>query len=160
MQTPGSRSKTRRDTAPISDPSLPLRVVIDSGTTLSLLPESVVTALAAQFPGAAADGNGGYTVPCDLRNETDGRVDFAFAGDGGDGNGVTISVGYADFIWEGGDQCVLGAWYNGDIGVWILGDTFLRGAYGEYLPTYLILSSLLFFYGGGLSQGSFVRFFP
>lgn len=67
-------------------------------------------------------------MPCDLRNGT-GTVDFAFAGDGG--STVTITVGYSDFIWYGGDSCFLGVWYTEDIGVWILGDTFLRGAYGR-----------------------------
>ncbi|KAI2603097.1 acid protease [Hypoxylon fragiforme] len=117
---------SRRQSPPITDPSFPLSVVVDSGTTLSLLPESLVSAIAAQFPGAQSDDNGGYTVPCDLRNGT-GTVDFGFAGDGG--STVTITVGYSDFIWYGGDSCFLGVWYTEDIGVWILGDTFLRGAY-------------------------------
>ncbi|KAI2467318.1 acid protease [Annulohypoxylon bovei var. microspora] len=128
MQTPSSGTGAiSRRSEPIKDSNLPLQVVVDSGTTLSLLPESMVTALAAGFPGATSDGNGGYKVPCDLRNSTDGSVDFEFAGDAG--ATVTISVSYADFIWNGGNECFLGAQYNKDIGVWILGDTFLRGAY-------------------------------
>ncbi|KAI1456270.1 acid protease [Annulohypoxylon moriforme] len=128
MQTPstGANAISRRS-EPIKDSNLPLQVVLDSGTTLSLLPESMVTALAAGFPGATSDGNGGYKVPCDLRNSTDGSLEFEFAGEGS--NKVTITVSYADFIWYGGDECFLGAQYNKDIGVWILGDTFLRGAY-------------------------------
>ncbi|KAI0880512.1 acid protease [Annulohypoxylon maeteangense] len=128
MQTPnaGDNAISRRS-EPINDTSLPLQVVVDSGTTLSLLPESMVTALAAGFPGATSDGSGGYKVPCDLRNSTDSSLDFEFAGEGNEK--VTITVSYADFIWYGGDECFLGAQYNKDIGVWILGDTFLRGAY-------------------------------
>ncbi|KAI1075987.1 aspartic peptidase domain-containing protein [Whalleya microplaca] len=116
------RAPNAISTTPLTDSNLPLRVVVDSGTTLSLLPESVVAALAARFPGAAPDGNGGYTVPCALQG-VDGAVNFGFGGD------VTISVRYRDFIWNSGGACFLGAWYTPDIGVWILGDTFLRGAY-------------------------------
>ncbi|KAI0836914.1 acid protease [Hypoxylon sp. FL0890] len=136
LQAPASASGSTSNNAiaqgskAINDPSFPLQVVVDSGTTLSLLPESIVSALAAGFPGAKSDGNGGYTVPCDLRNATDGHVDFEFAGEGG--SMVTITVSYSDFIWYGGDDCFLGAWYTSDIGVWILGDTFLRGAYATF----------------------------
>ncbi|KAH9905862.1 acid protease [Xylariomycetidae sp. FL2044] len=120
LRTPGSPTSN-----PFIDQNLPLPVIVDSGTTLSLLPESLVTKLAAQFPGAASDGKGGYTVPCSLQDQ-DGSVDFGFlAADGT----VTISVKYKDFIWNSGGNCFLGAWYSSDIGVWILGDTFLRGAY-------------------------------
>ncbi|KAI1808724.1 acid protease [Daldinia bambusicola] len=123
----GSANTFAQSIKAINDSNLPLQVVVDSGTTLSLLPESVVRAIAAGFPGAQPDGNGGYKVPCDLRNTTEGRVDFELRGDGD--NKVRISVSYSDFIWYGGDECFLGAWYTSNVGVWILGDTFLRGAY-------------------------------
>ncbi|KAI0005768.1 acid protease [Xylariaceae sp. FL0662B] len=130
-RAPGASSPGTAST-PILDASLPLRVVVDSGTTLSLLPEPVVRQLAAQFPGAAPDGNGGYTVPCALQDD-DGAVDFGFltssSGNNGNNATVTISVRYRDFVWNSGGECFLGAWYTDDIGVWILGDTFLRGAY-------------------------------
>ncbi|KAI2616811.1 acid protease [Hypoxylon sp. NC1633] len=118
-----SNAVSRRQAA--TDPNFPLPVVVDSGTTLSLLPESLVSSIAAEFSGAQPDGNGGYTVPCDLR-DTDGSLSFTFQGDG---DTVTITVSYADFIWNGGDSCVLGVAYSAGLGVWILGDTFLRGAY-------------------------------
>ncbi|KAI0475093.1 aspartic peptidase domain-containing protein [Xylariaceae sp. FL0804] len=132
VRQPGASSATPLSTSPSSassgtDPSatagLPLAVVVDSGTTLSLLPEDMVAALAAQFPGAASDDRGGYTVDCGFRSQ-DGVVEFGFAG------GLNIGVRYADFVWDSGNnQCFLGAWYSGDVGAWILGDTFLRGAY-------------------------------
>lgn len=109
---------------PLVNTALPLSVVVDSGTTLSLLPESIVQALAALFPGAQPDGNGGYTVPCAYQGR-DGSVVWGFGG------GVTITVAYNDFIWHSGGECFLGAWYTPNIDVWILGNTFLRGAYGE-----------------------------
>ncbi|KAI1633054.1 aspartic peptidase domain-containing protein [Biscogniauxia mediterranea] len=129
---------------PLLDSNLPLPVVLDSGTTLSLLPESVVSALAARFPGATPDGDGGYTVPCSLQETGEGSVDFDFLSPGGGrgnstGSRVTISVSYRDFIWKSGDgadaKCFLGAVHAEDIGVWILGDTFLRGAYVSFDQT-------------------------
>lgn len=124
---------------------LPVPVIVDSGTTLSLLPEPVVAALAAGFPGAAPDGSGGYTVPCALRDEPDARVLFGFRGDSA--QDIMIAVRYSDFIWQADtDQCVLGASYAPGIGVWILGDTFLRGAYGELaffsLSSFFLLFSI------------------
>ncbi|KAI1086841.1 acid protease [Rostrohypoxylon terebratum] len=133
MNTPSNGANTNaiaQESEPAKDSNMPLQVVVDSGTTLSLLPESMVTEIAAGFPGATRDGSGGYKVPCDLRNTTDGSLNFEFAGEGS--NKVTITVSYADFIWYGGDECFLGAQYNKDIGVWILGDTFLRGAYATF----------------------------
>ncbi|RYP76964.1 hypothetical protein DL770_007138 [Monosporascus sp. CRB-9-2] len=114
---------------PLAGVSLPVSVIVDSGTTLSHLPESVVAALAAGFPGAVPDGQGGYEVPCDYMRRN-GSVAFEFgAGGGGTGGGVRIDVRYADFVWNNGAACYLGAWYSPDVGIWILGDTFLRGAY-------------------------------
>ncbi|KAI5920594.1 aspartic peptidase domain-containing protein [Camillea tinctor] len=126
----------------LSDSNLPLPVVIDSGTTLSILPKSIVSALAAKFPGATSDGNGGYKVPCSLQETGEGSVDFDFLSPGGgreNKDHVTISVSYRDFIWKSGDEadseCFLGAVHAEDIGVWILGDTFLRGAYVSFDQT-------------------------
>ncbi|KAH8159875.1 hypothetical protein CIB48_g8366 [Xylaria polymorpha] len=83
--------------------SLPLPLIVDSGTTLSLLPEPLVSKLAAQFPGAKSDGAGGYRVDCAYQNQT-GTVDFEFlAADGP----VTINVAYSDFIWKSGGDCFL-----------------------------------------------------
>ncbi|KAI1359061.1 aspartic peptidase domain-containing protein [Xylaria arbuscula] len=104
---------------------LPVDVIVDSGTTLSLLPEPIVSKLAAQFPGAQADGAGGYKVDCKYQSQ-DGSVDFGFLSQSGP---VTINVAYRDFIWNSGGDCFLGVWSSNDIGLWILGDTFLRGAY-------------------------------
>ncbi|RYP08686.1 hypothetical protein DL765_008709 [Monosporascus sp. GIB2] len=110
---------------PLAGVSLPVWAIVDSGTTLSHLPESAVAALAAGFPGAVPDGQGGYEVPCDYARR-DGSVAFELGG-----GAVRIDVRYADFVWDNGGACYLGAWYSPDVGVWILGDTFLRGAYGR-----------------------------
>ncbi|KAK8047321.1 hypothetical protein PG996_015385 [Apiospora saccharicola] len=110
-------------------------VIVDSGTTLSLLPQALVEALAAQFPGATSDGHGGYKVACSYQQQP-GTVSFSlatsFSGSSGSGgaSNITINLPYAEFIWNAGnDNCYLGAWYDRSISVHILGDTFLRGAY-------------------------------
>ena len=124
-RAPGSRNGK-----PVPGASFPVPIIVDSGTTLSLLPKGVVAALAAQFSGARSDNKGGYTVPC-THQWRDGSVVFAF------GPGVSVSVAYRDFIWRSGNNCFLGAWYTPDVGVYILGDTFLRGAYGECVRSHL-----------------------
>ncbi|KAK8100235.1 hypothetical protein PG999_010609 [Apiospora kogelbergensis] len=110
-------------------------LIVDSGTTLSLLPKYIVDALAAQFPGAVSDGHGGYTVPCAYQQQN-GTVAFSLSATSAGGRSVpaspiiTVNVPYSEFIWNaGGDFCYLGAWADDSIGVYILGDTFLRGAY-------------------------------
>ncbi|KAI1322318.1 aspartic peptidase domain-containing protein [Xylariaceae sp. FL0255] len=126
MSPPGSTASTA-----FLDPNLPLEVILDSGTTLSQLPQSVVSKLAAQFPGAQSDGNGGYLVDCSFQNQN-GTVDFEFLAGS---STVTINVAYRDFIWNSGGDCYLGAWYSSNLGVWILGDTFLSGAYVSFDQT-------------------------
>ncbi|KAI0104711.1 aspartic peptidase domain-containing protein [Nemania sp. FL0031] len=125
------RAPGARDATPLTDPTLPVSVIVDSGTTLSLLPEPIVNKLAAQFPGAQSDGNGGYRVDCAYQ-EKDGSVDFGFlAGK----ETVVINVAYKDFVWNSGGDCFLGAWFSDDLDVWILGDAFLRGAYVTFDQT-------------------------
>ncbi|KAI0554785.1 acid protease [Xylaria curta] len=125
-RAPGADSST-----PLTDSSLPLPLIVDSGTTLSLLPESLVSKLAAQFPGATSDGAGGYRVDCAYQNQT-GTVDFEILAETGT---VTINVSYRDFIWNNGGDCLLGAWHSDDVGTFILGDSFLRGAYVAFDQT-------------------------
>ncbi|KAI0160171.1 acid protease [Xylariaceae sp. FL1272] len=126
IKPPGSSVST-----PLVDTNIPLDVILDSGTTLSLLPESIVSDLAAKFPGAEPDGNGGYVVDCSFQDQ-DGSVDFEFLAGS---STVTINVAYRDFVWNSGGDCFLGAWHTDDLGIWILGDTFLRGAYVTFDQT-------------------------
>ncbi|KAI0195258.1 aspartic peptidase domain-containing protein [Xylaria flabelliformis] len=125
-RAPGADSSTS-----LVDSSLPLPLIVDSGTTLSLLPESLVTKLAAQFPGATSDGAGGYHVDCAYQNQT-GTVDFEILTETGT---VTINIAYRDFIWNNGGDCLLGAWFSNDVGTFILGDSFMRGAYVAFDQT-------------------------
>ncbi|KAI9648439.1 hypothetical protein NHQ30_003073 [Ciborinia camelliae] len=96
-------------------------VIIDSGSTLSYLPPSLVTAMLTYFPGWVNKGGGLYTIPCSFRNIA-GTMDFGFAGQ-------IIRIQLAQFIWFNGATCygpIANAAEKTDV---ILGDTFMRGAY-------------------------------
>jgi hypothetical protein len=82
--------------------SIDVPVFLDSGGTLSRLPTPICQAVGDSFPGAQLDESSGfYVVDCSVANQS-GSVDFIF-------NTKTISVSYADFIWESEPgQCVLG----------------------------------------------------
>lgn len=99
-------------------------VFFDTGATLTLLPQALADAIGKDFGASAAGSDGYYTVDCAL-NDIAGTVNFAF-------DGVTIKVPYNEFIREttSGDQttCVLGI--TGSSSFTLLGDTFLRSAYG------------------------------
>lgn len=97
-------------------------VFLDTGATLTLLPPSVVEAIAADFGSDGQDDAGFYNVDCSLVNEA-GTVDFAF-------DGVTVKVPYKEIIREFGGSnptCYLGISPSEDYA--LLGDTFLRSAY-------------------------------
>ncbi|KAK7967697.1 uncharacterized protein PG986_001974 [Apiospora aurea] len=131
------RPPTAQTNSPVLDNLTPFTIIVDSGTTLSLLPQALVEALAAQFPGATSDGRGGYRVACSYQQQP-GTVSFSLAASfssgsspsAGSPDGVTINLPYSEFVWNAGnDKCYLGAWYDNRVRVHILGDTFLRGAY-------------------------------
>lgn len=99
-------------------------VFFDTGATLTLLPQALADAIGKDFGASAAGSDGYYTVDCAL-NDVAGTVNFAF-------DGVTIKVPYSEFIREtsssAGTTCVLGI--TGSNSFTLLGDTFLRSAYG------------------------------
>jgi hypothetical protein len=99
-------------------------VYLDSGTTLTYLPSNIVANLITYFPEAVSLGSGEWEVPCTLRNEA-GTIDFGF--------GTTIiRVPFHEAIWQpdpSDTQCIFGI--GADDNNWVLGDTMLRGAYGE-----------------------------
>lgn len=99
-------------------------VFLDTGATLSLLPTALVTAIATDFGSPNPDSDGYYTVDCSF-NDMNGTVNFAF-------NGVTIKVPYSELIRETGSgsdvSCVLGITASSTFT--LLGDTFMRAAYG------------------------------
>ncbi|KAK3997748.1 Candidapepsin-1 [Cladorrhinum sp. PSN332] len=109
---------TPRDT--FSMPTL-----IDTGSTLSYIREDLVAAIGQQFQ-ATIDNAGNYFVDCSYR-DLPGTVDFGF-----NRGAMVINVRYKDFIYQQvpGGRCMLGV-QPADVGStnYVLGDTFIRGAY-------------------------------
>jgi hypothetical protein len=99
-------------------------VYLDSGSTISYLPTSIVTHLISYFPEAVSLGNGLWQVPCTLRSEV-GTIDFGFGT-------TTIRVSFFEAIWQPDptqSQCLFGIGASDTN--WVLGDTMLRGAFGK-----------------------------
>jgi Eukaryotic aspartyl protease len=117
---PGASSSKLYTTTGYSQP-----VILDSGTTLSYIPPSLFNAILPDFPGAVLQSDGSYTVPCSFASQS-GTMDFGFGS-------VIINVPYSQFVWQPSPgTCYLGvAPMPAGLTIPILGDTFLRGAYGE-----------------------------
>ncbi|KAK7947737.1 aspartic peptidase domain-containing protein [Apiospora aurea] len=102
-------------------------MLLDTGSTFSYMDSDLVAALAQQFDAALDDEQGVYYVSCSYLHGTggDGYVHFGF-----NQGGVVIDVKYEDFIIDLGGRCALGV-QPADVGAatWVLGDTFIRGAY-------------------------------
>ncbi|KIH94831.1 candidapepsin-4 precursor [Sporothrix brasiliensis 5110] len=101
-----------------SGSSLP--IVLDSGSSLSYLPQPVMDALAKSF-GVKPQSDGSLIVDCNF-GDKGGYVDFTFGS-------LVVSVPLSDFIWAAtSDLCAVGALPSEDTTA-LLGDTFLRSAY-------------------------------
>ena len=96
-----------------------IQVFLDSGSTLTLLPADLVSAIAADFNAVGPSSSGFYSVDCSLA-DADGTLNFAFAG-------VTIAVAFKELIRQSGSQCMLGLQASASFA--LLGDTFMRSAY-------------------------------
>lgn len=106
-----------------------MAVFLDSGATLTLLPQTLADTIAADFGADGVDSNGFYAVDCSL-NDLAGTLNFAFPG-------VTIQVPYKEIIRElattFGTLCYLGISPNEDFV--LLGDSMLRSAYAVFDQT-------------------------
>ncbi|EPE05561.1 eukaryotic aspartyl protease [Ophiostoma piceae UAMH 11346] len=114
-----SMSLTTSSTSTTTYANSSIQVFLDSGSTLTLLPANLVTAIAADFNAVGPTSNGFYTVDCSLA-DADGTLNFAFAG-------VTIAVEFRELIRQSGSQCMLGLQASSSFA--LLGDTFMRSAY-------------------------------
>lgn len=113
-------------TSLFADANVP--VLLDSGSSLMYLPDSVANALYSQFNARYDSRQGAAFVDCDLANRQ-GSLEFGFSG-------VTISVPYNELVItaavsRGQPVCILGIGPAGN-SVSVLGDTFLRSAYVVY----------------------------
>ena len=103
--------------------------LIDTGSTLSYFREDLVVAIGSHF-NATVDPVGNYVVDCSYRNMS-GTVDFGF-----NRGRMVINVRYKDFLYEQiPGKCLLGV-QPADPGStnYVLGDTFIRGAYCKPTP--------------------------
>ncbi|KAE8365326.1 aspartic peptidase domain-containing protein [Aspergillus caelatus] len=111
---------------------MPIVVLLDSGTTLTYLPDSLVEELYKKFDATFLEDDGLAYVDCDLM-EKDYTVNFDFSG-------ATISVGISELVLNAVAEdfpegtCAFGVVPGGDglDAMYILGDTFLRSAYVVY----------------------------
>lgn len=120
-----------------SQENLALPVILDSGTTITYLPDSLANAI-AQGVGATAQSTYGLVVPCSLQN-SGMTLSFTFGG----ANGAVIQAGIAEFVtslvfsgpaptYPGNEPaCGWGIQPAGNAPI-LFGDTFLRSAYVVY----------------------------
>lgn len=114
--------------------------LLDSGTTLSIIPEQIYTELADFFQ-VQEDQSGNAIVDCATLDKADGTLDFQFGGS----KGPVVKVPFGEFAlpaitttgqWatfsDGSYMCVLGLEPQSSQDPVILGDTFLRSAYVVY----------------------------
>lgn len=106
--------------------------LIDTGSTLSYIREDLVAIIGQQFQ-ATIDANGNYIVDCAYRDKP-GTVDFGF-----NRGRMVINIRYKDFIFQQYQgHCMLGV-QPADVGStnYVLGDTFIRGAYCKFILSLL-----------------------
>ncbi|KAL8386950.1 hypothetical protein RB595_010274 [Gaeumannomyces hyphopodioides] len=104
-------------------------IVIDSGSSLSSLPQSIVNQM-ANDTGAKWDSQAEvYIVPCSILS-SGGSFDFAFGNGSAGAGSAKISVPYSEFVWQAGGECALGAVpiKSGSSVTPLLGDSFMRAA--------------------------------
>lgn len=100
--------------------------ILDTGTTLMVLPPADAAAVHQNIPGAQSDGQGGFTVPC----TTNASVALTYSGQ-------AFTIDSRDLAFQPVDpnepqgECVSGI-SSGTVGTateWLVGDTFLKNAY-------------------------------
>lgn len=121
-----------------SSTSLSIPVVLDSGTTLTYLPDEIFTQIADTAGAVKEDDGAIILIDC---NATDKTFTYQFGGTSGPSIAVKISelifpVSAADLAEQGitasfKNSCLFGI-YPGGEGPYLLGDTFLRSAYVVY----------------------------
>ncbi|KAL2816362.1 putative aspartic-type endopeptidase opsB [Aspergillus cavernicola] len=115
----------------LSSDSLPAAVLLDSGSSLSYLPDSIVEDIYDDIGVTYEQSTGAGYAPCSLAQENI-NITFTFSS-------PEITVGIDELIIHSGDlrfrngerACIFGIVPAGDSTV-VLGDTFLRSAYVVY----------------------------
>ncbi|RDW82581.1 hypothetical protein BP6252_03693 [Coleophoma cylindrospora] len=113
--------------------------ILDSGTTITLLPNDVAQVVFEELGAQVDEQLGAVVVPCSLANNT-GTLNYGFGGPGGPTIKVpmsqlvlplTSSSGRQPTFSDGTAACQLGIQAAGNLPV-LFGDTFLRSAYVVY----------------------------
>ncbi|KAG0324033.1 hypothetical protein BGZ99_002274 [Dissophora globulifera] len=101
-------------------------VIIDTGTTLVIVPTPVAEAIHAQIPGAIYDEQNGWIIQKTPQVEAMGGIQFVL-------NGVKFDVVMKDILREDVDgkhgYVYSGIASNDQIPIWILGDVFIKQNY-------------------------------
>lgn len=115
-------------------------VILDSGTTLTYLPETMAQSIMDTFSATYDESLGYATVDCNLADESDLVLEFQFGGS----DGPAIQVALSELVIQDGTSvsfgpggsstesstCAFGVSISTD--TYLLGDTFLRSAYVVY----------------------------
>lgn len=113
--------------------------ILDSGTTITLLPDDLAEVVFEEFGAQYLQDLGAAVVPCALAN-ANGTLDFGFGGSGGPTIKVnvnelvqplTLTDGQTPTYKNGQTACQLGIQPAGDLPI-LFGDTFMRSAYVVY----------------------------
>lgn len=101
--------------------------ILDTGTTLALLPAQDAIALHQQIPGSSFDGESSFTVPCDSTTV----VSFSFGGRAFDIDPRDLAFVPVDPANPRTGDCISGisAGNFGGRNQWLLGATFLKNVY-------------------------------
>ncbi|KAF2222424.1 aspartic peptidase domain-containing protein [Elsinoe ampelina] len=96
--------------------------IVDTGTSLSYLPNEIITAYYAKVKGAGVDSNwGGYTFPCDSKLPPMGVWI--------NGRKFGIRPKYINWQQINATHCLGGVQSSSNLPFAILGDTFIKGFY-------------------------------
>ncbi|KAE9366541.1 acid protease [Stipitochalara longipes BDJ] len=113
--------------------------ILDSGTTITLLPDQLAQQIFAELGAEVNEQLGAVIVPCDLAKNT-GTINYSFGGPGGPTIKVQMSqlvlplattTGQVPKYSDGQTVCQLGIQPAGQLPT-LFGDTFLRSAYVVY----------------------------
>jgi hypothetical protein len=98
--------------------------LLDSGTSLTVLPQAALNGILPAFPSAQYDSQAGvYIIDCS-EGQTSGSFTVNFGA-------TSINVARSELVLSEDGLCILG-FQAGQDGQYILGDTFLRSAYVVY----------------------------
>ncbi|KAH8770849.1 aspartic peptidase domain-containing protein [Diaporthe sp. PMI_573] len=126
----------------LTSTEFPIEVVLDSGTTLSYLPNDIAEQIWREVGATYTPEVGLALLPCRMQS-SQGHFSFGFAGPDGPRINVSMDELVLDLVtsgppptfisgpFEGEDACEFG-FQNSSKSPFLLGDTFLRSAYVVY----------------------------